>query len=165
MNPDEIGRRIAAARLLRNVSQKEMDELGAADGLGRQELSRVERGTLPLTRVRIDTLVRNLGVPERWFIEDDTDIVVGLRGDGTSVTGAQLRALTGLVEDAVEKGLLTSFEEARVKIEPSSEEEVDEGVTPSIADRARQAAQRLDGTRPESPGRARAAGGEGEGPS
>jgi hypothetical protein len=70
---EEAKRRIAAARLLRGLSQTELDALGADDGLRGQELSRTERGELPLTRVRRDVLSRLLGLPPEWFLWSSLD--------------------------------------------------------------------------------------------
>lgn len=82
VDPDDaetIKRRIEAARILRGISQAELNRRLAADGLGTQEAGRVERGELPLSAVRRWAMTRALGVPERWFLEPDVDVVVGLR--------------------------------------------------------------------------------------
>ena len=79
--PEEISRRIKAARELRGIEQTELSEQLAADGLGKSEAGRIERGDLPLTRVRREALMRRLGVPERWFTSDSVDEIVGLDGD------------------------------------------------------------------------------------
>jgi transcriptional regulator with XRE-family HTH domain len=164
MNADQVEQRIKAGRLLRGMDQQTMDRLGAEHGLGRQELSRVERGALPLTAVRRYALRSILRLPDRWFVDEDTDVIVGLY-DAGSVTGAQLRALVAVVDDAVEQGLLKSFDEARVVIEPGPPpregEEVVEVARPSVAARARAAAQRLEDTPATSPETRRAAGDEG----
>lgn len=76
LDAEEINRRIVAARTLRNLSQRDLDALGERDGLGRQELSRVERGELPLSRVRRETLTRLLDVPADWFTAEPFDDVL-----------------------------------------------------------------------------------------
>lgn len=79
---EDAKRRIAAARLLRNLSQKKLDELGADDGLGRQELSRTERGELPLTRVRREVLARHLRLPAEWFLAAEIDALIRWPAEG-----------------------------------------------------------------------------------
>jgi transcriptional regulator with XRE-family HTH domain len=76
LSEDEAKRRIAAARILRGLTQEELDTLGAVDGLGRQELSRTERGELPVTRVRREVLARLLNLPVEWFLQDSIDDLV-----------------------------------------------------------------------------------------
>jgi hypothetical protein len=77
MDAEDVKRRIEAARMLRGIEQQQLDRLGHAEGLGKQELSRTERGELPLTRVRRDVLLRLLRLPDRWLVSDDIDEVVG----------------------------------------------------------------------------------------
>jgi transcriptional regulator with XRE-family HTH domain len=76
LSEDEAKRRIAAARLLRGLTQEELDGMGAADGLGRQELSRTERGELPVTRVRREVLARLLNFPVEWFMQDSIEDLI-----------------------------------------------------------------------------------------
>lgn len=98
LSTDETKRRIEAARILRDLSQVELDRLGHEDGLGKQELSRLERGELPLTRVRREVLIRILRVPEHWLTEEDTDVVVGVRPSSRDdLSDAQLRAASDLL--------------------------------------------------------------------
>jgi hypothetical protein len=75
LGADELKRRIEAARILRGLEQTELDGLFDADGLGKSA-SRMERGKLPLTRARLDGLIRHLRVPEGWFTEPDVDRLV-----------------------------------------------------------------------------------------
>jgi transcriptional regulator with XRE-family HTH domain len=82
LSEDEAKRRIAAARILRGLTQEELDVLGAADGLGRQELSRTERGELPVTRVRREALARLLNLPVEWFLQDSIDDLVRWPAEG-----------------------------------------------------------------------------------
>lgn len=84
---DEAKRRIAAARLLRGLGQDELDELGAKDGLGRQELSRTERGELPITKVRRETLARLLAMPAEWFSTDSIDALIRRPSEGPDSEG------------------------------------------------------------------------------
>lgn len=81
LDAEQLGRRIKAARLLRNIDQAQLAEGFVADGLDRHELGKLERGKFPLTRVRLDTLCRHLQVPERWFTSANTDLVVGLTSE------------------------------------------------------------------------------------
>lgn len=95
MDPEEVKRRIEAARTLRGISQVQMDQLGHAEGLDKQELGRLERGRLPMSNVRCDVLCRVLKVPRRWFEDDDLDVVVGLKDQATQDAAAALRMLLG----------------------------------------------------------------------
>lgn len=82
MDEGEVKRRIEAARILRDMTQVEMDRRGAQMGLDKQELGRTERGGnggLELTEARAMVLCKVLGVPSRWFEEEDLDVVLGLR--------------------------------------------------------------------------------------
>lgn len=89
---DVLKRRIEAARLLRGISQIDLDARCHQDGLGKQEAGRLERGELPLTRVRADALIRNLRVPERWLTSEDVDGLVGWGGVG-DLSPAQQRVV------------------------------------------------------------------------
>jgi hypothetical protein len=115
----EIKRRIEAARILRSITQGEMDRRAHEDyGLDRQELSRTERGALPLTPARRLVLEKVLEVPARWFSADSIDEVVGLRGQDVRVTvpplvakardagltDEQLRAAADLLAQALQEG-------------------------------------------------------------
>lgn len=82
LSEEEAKRRIAAARLLRGLTQEELDALGSADGLGRQELSRTERGELPVTRVRREVLARLLDFPVEWFLHDSIDDLIRWPAEG-----------------------------------------------------------------------------------
>jgi transcriptional regulator with XRE-family HTH domain len=98
---DEIKRRMVAARTLRQLTQDDLDTLGADYGLDKQELSRLERGELPLTRVRRDALARLLHVSERWFRDEDVNPL--LNPPGQAVGGEEIarRALAQLMERLV----------------------------------------------------------------
>jgi len=80
LNRKELTRRIKAARELRNVTQAQLADKFVEDGLDRSVLGKMERydPDFPLVRSRLDSLVRHLGVPRRWFTSADTDLVVGL---------------------------------------------------------------------------------------
>jgi hypothetical protein len=72
LKPNEIKRRIHAARLLRDISQKELNQLGQADGFGDVEMGRVERGELEFRPGKhLDPLCRYLRVPRWWFTEEE----------------------------------------------------------------------------------------------
>jgi transcriptional regulator with XRE-family HTH domain len=170
---EDTKRRIEAARILRDLSQRDMDEAGHADGLGRQELSRVERGRLPLTRVRRDALVRILRVPERWFLEEDVDDVVGLWEPFEQIA-AITRTLSALAADSRLEELPGQAREALFELLDEYRQQLDreayererftrETPMPSVAARAREAAQRLADTPPTSRRTPRASGDEGRG--
>lgn len=100
LGADELKRRIEAARILRGIEQTDLDALFDQDGLGKSA-SRMERGKLPLTRARLDGLVRHLRVPEDWFTVRDVDSLVFPDGAPESTPGRlseieqQLRVLRG----------------------------------------------------------------------
>lgn len=73
LSPDEIKRRLDAARTLRGLKQTELAELVQADGLGKHDVGRLERGAIPLTRALRDALCRHLRVPAGWFTDEDID--------------------------------------------------------------------------------------------
>ena len=52
----------------------------------------MERGKLPLTRARLDGLVRHLRVPEAWFTSDDADSLVQPPADSLSRIEEELMA-------------------------------------------------------------------------
>lgn len=73
----ELKRRIEAARILRGISQEELDRRFAEDGLGKSA-GRLERGDkrLTLNRALLDGFIRHLRVPESWFTAEDVDELV-----------------------------------------------------------------------------------------
>lgn len=71
---EELKRRIDAARTLRGLNQKELAGLLQADGLGKHDVGRLERGELDLRRVHLDALRRHLQMPEWWFTADTVDL-------------------------------------------------------------------------------------------
>lgn len=74
LDPEEIKRRLDAARTLRGLKQTDLAELVHADGLGKHDVGRLERGSIPLTRALRDSLCRHLRVPEAWFTDPDLDL-------------------------------------------------------------------------------------------
>jgi len=97
LDAGEIKRRIEAARILRSLTQDELDKLGAAFGLDRQEISRTERGALPLTEHRKLALREILRMPARWFDAETVDEIVGLDAEREADA---LGHLQRLLEDA-----------------------------------------------------------------
>jgi transcriptional regulator with XRE-family HTH domain len=79
LTTEELKKRIHAARILRGLKQTELQDRLHEAGLRKLELGRIERGQLPLTRVRRQALIDALHVPERWFLSEDVDEVVGYR--------------------------------------------------------------------------------------
>lgn len=78
LSPDEISRRLKAARELRQISQKEMGELFEGDGLNKSDPGRIERMDVAMRRSHRDAFVRHLRVPERWLTSNSLDELVGL---------------------------------------------------------------------------------------
>jgi transcriptional regulator with XRE-family HTH domain len=72
--PDELKRRIDAFRTLKGLRQVDLAELLVADGFGKQDVGRLERGDVPLTRARRRSLAEHLGVPERWLVDEELDL-------------------------------------------------------------------------------------------
>jgi transcriptional regulator with XRE-family HTH domain len=79
LSDEEVKRRIEAARILRGITQVELNRLLHEDGFGKGDAGRVERGELPLGKARRDALCRHLRVPDRWLISEDVDEIVGMR--------------------------------------------------------------------------------------
>ena len=75
--PDELKRRIHAARVLRGVTQEKLEEQLAEQGLGKREAGRVERGEISFQRVHRLMFADALRVPERWFTAGTVDEIVG----------------------------------------------------------------------------------------
>lgn len=101
LEAEELTRRIKAARLLRGIEQTELAEKLTADGLGKHDLGRIERGDMTMQRVHRDAIARHLGVPERWLTDPDVDLIVGLRDPAAGdLDPASLR---GLLEQALER--------------------------------------------------------------
>jgi transcriptional regulator with XRE-family HTH domain len=73
---EELKRRIEAARILRKLSQKDLNKRFEEDGLGKGTAGRVERGELDFRRAHRDAFVRHLGVDARWFTEHSVDAVL-----------------------------------------------------------------------------------------
>jgi transcriptional regulator with XRE-family HTH domain len=69
LNPDELRRRIRAARELKGLSQDEMNAAGAAMGLPGYLLGALERGQKTIEPFHLDPLCRVLEVPISWFTE------------------------------------------------------------------------------------------------
>lgn len=113
VDADEVKRRIEAARILRGISQLELARMFEEDGLGKTEAGRLERGDLPLTRVRRDALCRNLGVPERWFTADSVDEIVGLGGESA---GDLTRAAALLAPQLL--AAAEALEQERARLQP-----------------------------------------------
>lgn len=83
LTQDELKRRIEAARILRGIDQAKLDEHFDSDGLGKSA-GRLERGDVPLTRARLDSLVRHLRVTSLWFTSRDIDALllgIGIQDD------------------------------------------------------------------------------------
>jgi transcriptional regulator with XRE-family HTH domain len=63
-----------AARTLRGLTQAQLSKLFVAEGFGRYDIGRIERGVLALTRARRRALVDLLRVPDSWFTDEDLDL-------------------------------------------------------------------------------------------
>lgn len=104
MDSEDVKRRIEAGRILRGIDQVAMDRLGHAEGLGKQELGRLERGKLPFTRVHRDVLCRVLRLPAWWFTAETISFSVdppALEGDRL----VHIEERLGNLEDMVTQGL------------------------------------------------------------
>lgn len=77
LDQETLKRRIHAARLLRGLDQEQLNALFEADGLGKTDAGRIERGTLTMQRAHREAFVRNLQVPEDWFLSENVDELVG----------------------------------------------------------------------------------------
>jgi transcriptional regulator with XRE-family HTH domain len=99
LDSHELKRRLDAARRLRGMKQTDLAELLVAEGFGKHDVGRLERGELALQRKFIDALCRHLRVPERWFTEPDVDIIVGFTqsDQATDVSDDQLRRAAELM--------------------------------------------------------------------
>lgn len=103
----ELKRRIEAARILRGMSQAKLEELFAADGLGKYDAGRIERGEMTMQRVHRDAFVRHLGVPDYWFSEPDVDrIVQPAEAPPVATDPAVLRPIVGALLPEVVRGVL-----------------------------------------------------------
>lgn len=69
--PEELERRIKAARELRGLDQDDLGRLFKADGLGLHDPGRIERANgkdrLDMQRVHLQAFMRHLRMPEWWF--------------------------------------------------------------------------------------------------
>lgn len=79
LTDEELKRRVVAARVLRGLTQTELGELFEADGLGLHDPGRIERGNMTMQRAHREAFIRLLRVPAAWFIEEDVDVIVGLK--------------------------------------------------------------------------------------
>lgn len=71
--PEELRRRIDAARTLKGLRQSDLAQLLVEDGHGKHDVGRLERGDIPLSRALKHSLAEHLGVPEEWFTADSID--------------------------------------------------------------------------------------------
>lgn len=97
LSVEELKRRIDAARTIRGLRQVDLAELLEADGHGKHDVGRLERGDLPLTRALRRSLAEHLKVPERWFTDPDLDLTaedpdLDLTAEDADVGGTDLIA-------------------------------------------------------------------------
>lgn len=74
LGPEEIVRRIRAARHLAGLDQKELGRLMKEDNFGAEDIGRIERrepDAPPFGPGRRAAVARHTGVPEAWFTEVD----------------------------------------------------------------------------------------------
>lgn len=76
LSGEPLRRRIVAARIIRGLEQAELAELLHADGLGKHDLGRIERGEMVMQAIHRRALAHHLRLPEAWFIEPDFDRVL-----------------------------------------------------------------------------------------
>lgn len=94
LNKNELKRRLDAARTLRGMTQAELAARLHEDGFGKQDLGRIERGDMPLQRMRRVIIAGHLGVPEAWFTDPDLDKLVGREPDS-----GEIRSLLDAISD------------------------------------------------------------------
>jgi transcriptional regulator with XRE-family HTH domain len=73
---EELGRRLKALRELRGISQVAFGEMLAAEGFGKHDIGRVERGGMAMQGALRREAARLLRVPEDVFVVDDVDAVL-----------------------------------------------------------------------------------------
>ena len=120
LDAPELRRRIRAARELRGLEQADLDCRFAADGLKKQEASRLERGELPWTAVRARALAYHLGMPLRWFTEPNIDVLLSEIRSTPQASNVSLPAPEGALGRDIAAGPPT--QEARPDSEPQPEE-------------------------------------------
>lgn len=99
--PDEVGRRIRAARELNGLDQTDLAALLVEQGLGKTDAGRLERGDLVMQSVHRSALARALSVPEGWFVLAQDELLGGIRRAFLSV-GLPSQALNPATLQAVE---------------------------------------------------------------
>lgn len=96
LNHDELARRIEAARVLRGLSQADVNERFEKLGAGKQTAGRVERGNKPFEEMHEMLFARVLNVPVRWFTEPDVDVIIGLKPPAVLTPGELAEILARL---------------------------------------------------------------------
>lgn len=96
---EELKRRIDAARTLRGLKQRQLADLLEADGLGKHDVGRLERGELDLRRVHLDALKRHLQMPEWWFTIQNVELPDDLPASLEERLSAIERRLGGRYEE------------------------------------------------------------------
>lgn len=96
LDPEELDRRLKAIRMLRQISQTEMAVMLEAEGFGKHDLGRIERGQMALTGARRRELARILRVPESYFTAEDLDEVLFAAGTD-KLTDDQIRRAAELM--------------------------------------------------------------------
>lgn len=76
LDQEELDRRLKAIRELRRLSQTELGKLLAAEGFGKHDLGRVERGQMAMQGALRREVARILRVPEETFLAEDIDTVL-----------------------------------------------------------------------------------------
>lgn len=76
LTPEELKRRIDAARTLRGLRQVDLAELLEADGHGKHDVGRLERGEIPFSAALRRSLAHHLEVPEAWFVDEHVDGII-----------------------------------------------------------------------------------------
>lgn len=105
LEPQELKRRIDAARRLRGLRQIDLAELLEADGHGKTDVGRLERGELRFSPSLRRSLAYHLGVSEGWFTAVNVDDVLGRGGDAGDdlATREQLDEVTSRLAGLEEK--------------------------------------------------------------
>jgi transcriptional regulator with XRE-family HTH domain len=81
LSTDELKRRLDAARTLRGLKQTDLAGQFVEWGFGKEDIGRIERGNLTLTRARRVALAEILQVPEAWFEDEQLKLVPASRDE------------------------------------------------------------------------------------
>ena len=99
-DPQEVARRLRAARELAGLSQTELGERLTDYGLGKHDAGRLERGDLTLQKKHRDGLAEALGVPGAWFTVSRDRLFQGI---GDALASDDYRSRLTVLEEEVKR--------------------------------------------------------------